>query len=76
MAAWHPDCGWTIRRRFDWANHRNDCWDEVLDVWYDDALLFGSMMVRFGEFGQECWQDAATCSVADGTAAAQPEAGF
>ena len=47
---------WVIQRKFDWADHVNEYWDEALNVNYFDAALYKHMHEKFISYCPEYWQ--------------------
>ena len=46
---WQDD-HWVIQRKFTWADHVNEYWDEALNINYYDGLLYPHMQERFETF--------------------------
>lgn len=57
--------GWIIQRKFDWADHVNEYWDEALNVNHYDRLLFPYMHERLVAECPNYWQDPSLYTIAD-----------
>ena len=47
---------WVIQRRFDWADHVNEYWDEALNVNHYDAALYKHMHETFVAMCPQYWE--------------------
>ncbi|MDJ0907020.1 MAG: hypothetical protein QNI96_13455 [Woeseiaceae bacterium] len=52
---WDDD-GWIIQRKFDWADHVNEYWDEALNINHYDAALYRHMHDTFVEMCPKYWE--------------------
>jgi hypothetical protein len=50
------DNSWIIQRKFDWADHVNEYWDEALNVNHFDATLYKHMHETFVSMCPQYWQ--------------------
>ena len=55
ILAWQDD-GWVIQRKFTWADHVNEYWDEALNVNHYDAWLYPHMKERLLKFCPDYFQ--------------------
>lgn len=55
ILAWDND-QWRIQRKFTWADHVNEYWDEALNVNHYDGLLYPHMKERFETFCPDYYQ--------------------
>jgi hypothetical protein len=53
---WEED-GWVMQRKYDWADHVNEYWDEALNINHFDALLYKHMHERLVSLCPNYWQD-------------------
>ena len=53
---WEED-GWVMQRKYDWADHVNEYWDEALNINHFDALLYKHMHERLLSLCPNYWQD-------------------
>ena len=53
---WEED-GWVMQRKYDWADHVNEYWDESLNINHFDALLYKHMHERLVSLCPNYWQD-------------------
>ena len=57
--------GWIVQRKFDWADHVNEYWDEALNVNHFDALLYKHMHGRLITLCPQYWENPALYTIAD-----------
>jgi hypothetical protein len=55
ILAWQDD-SWVIQRKFTWADHVNEYWDEALNVNHYDAWLYPHMKERLLKFCPDYFQ--------------------
>jgi hypothetical protein len=55
ILTWQDD-GWVIQRKFTWADHVNEYWDEALNVNHYDAWLYPHMKERLLKFCPDYFQ--------------------
>ena len=61
---WDGD-GWIVQRRFDWADHVNEYWDEALNVTHFDALLYKHVHRKLIGMCSEYWETPDLYSIPD-----------
>jgi hypothetical protein len=57
--------GWVVQRKFDWADHVNEYWDEALNVNHYDALLYKHVHERLINFCPYYWEQPELYSIED-----------
>jgi len=57
--------GWVMQRRFDWADHVNEYWDEALNINHFDALLYKHMHERLLSLCPSYWEKPELYTIAD-----------
>jgi hypothetical protein len=57
--------GWVVQRRFDWADHVNEYWDEALNINHFDALLYKHMHERLLSLCPQYWENPGLYTIAD-----------
>ena len=50
------DEGWVVQRKFDWADHVNEYWDEALNINHYDSALYGHMHDTFVAMCPMYWE--------------------
>ena len=61
---WDGD-GWVVQRRFDWADHVNEYWDEALNVTHFDALLYKHVHKKLIGMCSLYWETPALYAIPD-----------
>jgi hypothetical protein len=55
--------GWLIQRKYDWADHVNEYWDEALNINHYDALLYKHMRERLVTLCPQYWEEPKLYSI-------------
>ena len=59
---WETD-GWVMQRKFDWADHVNEYWDEALNVNEYDSLMYQHMRKKMVNLCPQYWENPSSYTI-------------